>query len=423
MARIHINAERKYQRIRGFGASLTDSSAYLLNTILDSKTRETVMRALFDPEEGIGLSVLRNPMGASDYARTLYTYDDMPQGASDERLERFSIAHDLESIIPLTKSAMSINPRLMLITSPWSAPAWMKTSQSLKGGSLKPHWHKAYAMYFVKFIEEYRGRGIDVDAVTVQNEPLHTSRRYPTMHMAARQEAGFVRSYLRPAFQNASIGTKILGYDHNWDRPDYPEELIDRGAECFDGIAWHWYAGNPRAQSDMILKHPGIDMYVTEASGGSWIQEYEPAFSHLMRMCISSLRNGAKAFVLWNIALDQKNGPTVPGFGSSTCRGLVRIDTVRQRAAFTLDYYALAHFSKYVRAGAELVESSQTLLIKSAAFRNANGSVVCVLFNDSEIPSNVCVTIDGLPVAATIALSGHGACTLVCNDVLPCNEQ
>lgn len=391
---IRISPEVRHQRIDGFGASFTDASAYLIGKVLTAQERDRAMTALFDHESGIGLSALRNPMGACDYARSIYSYDDMPWGRTDEGLEHFSIKHDLESIIPLTRQAMHINPDIMLITSPWSAPGWMKTSRSMKGGSLKPKYYAAYARYFVRYIEECQRHHVPVNAVTVQNEPLYEPKHYPSMFMPATQEAEFVREYLAPALHEAGLNTKILGYDHNWDKPEYPNEILEQAPQCFDGIAWHWYGGRPQAQSRVAQANPGADMYFTEGSGGSWIPEFEPAFSNLMRMCIASMRNGAKTFILWNIALDQNNGPTVPRFGRSTCRGLLRVDTTTKRAMSTLDYYGLAHFSKFVRSGASLIDSTQTSSVKSAAFLNEDGSMVCVLFNDSNVTCSVEISID-----------------------------
>lgn len=422
-AYILVQANAKRQRIDGFGASFTDSSAYLVDTVLSDKERDRVMTGLFDRTRGIGLSVLRNPMGACDYSRSIYSYDDMPHGEQDADLSSFSIAHDLESILPLTKRAHELNPDLMLIASPWSAPAWMKTSQSMKGGSLNPVWYEAYARYFVKFIEEYRRHGVQVSAVTVQNEPLYEPLHYPSMLMTARQEAYFVARHLSPALRSAGLDTAILGYDHNWDRIDYADELLSSSSSCFDGIAWHWYAGDPQAQTLVAQRHPGVGMYFTEGSGGSWIPEFEPAFSNLLRNCIGALRHGAKTFVLWNVALDQDNGPTVPGFGSSTCRGLVRIDMRTGHVAWTLDYYGLAHFSAFVHSGSVLVESSQERNVLSAAFLNPDGSVVCVLFNDCPETQNIEIRlvdtsgVDDDGTAAVITLSGHAACTLVWNDI------
>lgn len=422
VCRIDVDRTRRYQSMDGFGASFTDSSAYLIDKVLEPQVRDRVMHDLFDPVDGIGLSALRNPMGASDYARTVYSYDDMPIASSDPQLQRFSIAHDLESILPLTRQAMLLNPDLKLMTSPWSAPGWMKTSHSMRGGTLRRKYFPAYAQYFVRFIQEYATHGVPVYAVSVQNEPLYMPLHYPSMLMPASQEAEFVRDHLAPAFRDAGVRTKILGYDHNWDCPEYADELLDKAPGCFDGIAWHWYAGSPEAQDDVMWRHPGTDMYFSEGSGGSWIPEFEPAFSNMMRMAIGALNHGAKTFILWNMALDEHNGPTVPGFGRSTCRGLLRVDTASRSCERTLDYYGLAHFSRFVRSGAVRIGSTVSAggppasdehdgEVRSVAFENADGSLACVLFNDSSQSISVQVSMMGELVE--IPLTGHAACTVV----------
>lgn len=416
---ISIDRDQRYQIVDGFGASFTDSAAYLIDKVLTEELREQAMSELFDLERGIGLSVLRNPMGASDYARTVYSYDDLPLASADPQLRRFSIAHDLESIVPLTKQAMTLNRGLKLIASPWSAPGWMKNTHVMRGGSLRHKYYPVYAQYFVRFIQEYAKIGIPVYAITVQNEPLYMPLHYPSMLMPAAQEAEFVRNYLVPAFHDAGIQTKILGYDHNWDRPEYADELLIRAPSCFDGIAWHWYAGTPGAQDEVERLHPGTPMYFSEGSGGSWIPEFEPAFSNLMRMAIGALRHGAKTFVLWNVALDEHNGPTVPGFGKSTCRGLLRINTASRSYEHTLDYYGLAHFSKYVRPNAVHIGSVTTSdedtgnMLHTVAFENVDGSVVCVAFNDSARDVDVMLSESGDLVR--VRLPKHAACTFVRN--------
>ncbi|KFI49457.1 glycoside hydrolase family 30 protein [Bifidobacterium biavatii] len=414
---ITVDPGHRHQSIDGFGASFTDASAHLIGQVLDDGDRTYAMSKLFDPKLGIGLSLLRNPMGASDYARTIYSYDDMPNGYEDMELEHFSIYHDEDGIIPLTKWAMELNPQLKLIASPWSAPGWMKTSGSMIGGELKEDRYEVYARYFVRFLQAYAEQGVPVFAVTPQNEPLFMPGHYPGMLMPADREVRFVRDFLRPALRKAGFDTRVFGYDHNWDRIDYPLNLLDDAFDAFDGIAWHWYGGRPVSQSRVAAIFPDKDVYFTEGSGGEWIPEFEPAFSNLMRTGIDILRNGSKSFILWNLALDEHNGPVVPGFGRSTCRGLLRVDQTDRTVEYTLDYYGLAHFSKFIRPGAVRIDSSQTVGVRSLACRNTDGSTVAVLFNDADHAVRVVVEVcgmDGSPCTAT--MPAKAALTVVWND-------
>ncbi|MDP4162184.1 MAG: glycoside hydrolase family 30 beta sandwich domain-containing protein [Bacillota bacterium] len=381
---VTIDETQTYQEMDGFGASFTDSSAYLIHQILDNEQRTELMEKLFSHEKGIGLSVLRNPMGSSDYARKMYSYNDISVGETDLQLEKFTVAHDLEDIIPLLQEAIAINPSIKLMASPWSAPAWMKTSGSMIGGELKEEYYKVYADYFVKYIQAYSEQGLPIYAITPQNEPLYVPDHYPGMLMLPERQADFIKNYLKPNFLKYGLNTKILCYDHNWDRPDYPLAVIDDVGDAVDGVAWHWYGGEPAAQHQVHIAYPDKEVHFTEGSGGEWIPAFEPAFSNVLRTGIEILRNDSKSFVLWNMALDEENGPSVPGFGLSTCRGVVTIEQKTKTLTYTLDYYALAHFSKFVQPKAVRIASSSDEVIRSVAFKNTDGSIVTILFNDSD---------------------------------------
>lgn len=391
-----IDEEQTFQEMDGFGASFTDSAAYLIHQVLDTKQRSELMTQLFDPNEGIGLSVLRQPMGASDYARDFYSYNDLPEGQTDVELERFSIAHDEEDIIPLLKEALRLNPDVKLMGSPWSPPGWMKTSGSMIGGELKPEYYPVYAHYFVRYIQGYEANGLPIYAVTPQNEALYSPGHYPGMIMLPEAQSDFIKNHLKPQFVKNGIQTKILCYDHNWDKPDYPLTVLEQAGDAVDGVAWHWYGGKPSAQSEVFEAFPGKEVHFTEGSGGEWIPPFEQAFSNVMRTGIEILRNHSKSYVLWNMALDEKNGPTVPGFGTSTCRGIVTVNQQTKELTYTLDYYALAHFSKVIRPKAVRIASTSDDRIRSVAFKNTDGSIAVVLFNDSEQAENAALHIRGM---------------------------
>lgn len=389
---IKIDDSKMYQTMDGFGGSFTDSAAYLMNQILDEDVKDDLMKKLFDHEEGIGISVVRNPMGASDFARTVYSYNELPEGESDHEQEKFSIAHDLDDVIPLSKQALEINPDVKFMASPWSAPNWMKTTGSMIAGQLKEDCYKAFAKYFVKYIKSYEEKGLPVYAITPQNEPLFEPTHYPSMLMYAHEQAEFIKNHLKPAFIENKIKTKILCYDHNWDRPDYPLHVIDE--VDVDGVAWHWYGGKPVAQKQVHMAYPDKEVHFTEGSGGEWVPAFEPAFSNLLRTGIEILRNNSKTFVLWNMALDENNGPTVPGFGRSTCRGIVKINQQTKELEYTLDYYGLAHFSKHIKPGALRIDSTSDNEIRTVAFKNTDKTIAVVILNDSETNQNIRVLLD-----------------------------
>lgn len=416
MNTVTIDEKKTYQEMDGFGASFTDSSAYLIHQILEPEQRSELMTKLFDPKDGIGLSVLRNPMGASDYARDFYSYNDLPTGQIDVELERFSIAHDEEDIIPLLQEALQLNPDIKLMGSPWSPPGWMKTSGSMIGGELKPEYYSVYADYFVRYIQAYAASGLPIYAVTPQNEALYSPGHYPGMIMLPEVQSEFIKNHLKPQFVKHNIDSKIFCYDHNWDEPDYPRTVLEQANAEVDGVAWHWYGGMPSAQSEIFDAFPDKEVHFTEGSGGEWVPPFEQAFSNVIRTGIEILRNHSKSYVLWNMALDENNGPTVPGFGTSTCRGIVKIDQQTKELTYTLDYYALAHFSKCIRSKALRIESSSNSdLIRSVAFKNTDGSVALVLFNNGEEPENVTVKLQGADVL-NFRLESKSAVTMMIED-------
>src|SRR5260370_12515358 len=247
---ITVNENKVYQEMDGFGVSFTDSSAWLVYTKLNTSQRNTVMTNLFDANRGIGLDFLLQPMGASDLTPPApvageYSYDDVAQGQTDDPLNKFSIEHDKVYIIPVLKQALYVNRTLKIIAAPWSAPGWMKSTGSMDGGTLNNSAYAAYANYFVKFIQAYKAQGIPIYAVTPQNEPLYVPNGYPGMSFLADQETSFIKNNLGPAFVRHGINTKILGYDHNWDRPDYPMTILqDTTANAYTArTVWPCYGG------------------------------------------------------------------------------------------------------------------------------------------------------------------------------------
>lgn len=379
----------QHQQMDGFGAALTDSAAWLISNTLSADQRDDLMSNLFSPS-GIGISYVRLPMGASEFVTsTHYTYDDMPPGQTDPDLAFFSIAHDQAYIIPILQQAKSINPQLKFMGSPWSAPAWMKSPETLNGGSLQPDNYQAYANYFVKFVQAYQTISIPIHAVTVQNEPHHTDNSYPTMRMESFKQANFVKDHLGPAFDNAGINTKILVWDHNWNEPDYPLAVLnDEDAKAYvTGSAWHCYADTPDAQTLVHEAHPDKDIYFTECTGDWGISK---GFAGdlvwgFQNVAIGAIRNWAKTILYWNLALDENGGPHIGGCDS--CRGVVTIHqvsgTVNYTVTYEVEYYIIGHLSKFVAPGAYRIASNNDGQIETVAFQNPDGSKVLIALNSS----------------------------------------
>ncbi|MEY2413657.1 MAG: glucosylceramidase [Acidobacteriaceae bacterium] len=420
---ITVDQSKTYQQMDGFGASITDSSAWLIHNKLNSEERKDLMKRLFDPVNGIGLSFLRQPMGASDFALNDYSYDDLPAGQTDPEMKRFSIDHDRAYILPVLQQALAINPQLKIMATPWSPPGWMKSSGSLIQGTLLKSFYPALAKYFAKFIQAYTLAGVPIYAVTMQNEPLYVPTDYPGMRVSADEQLSFVRDHLAPGLRESGLNTKILIFDHNWDLIAFPQQvLVDpKAAAAVAGTATHCYGGDVSAQNKLHDQFPAKEIWETECSGGEW--QKGNLLEHQAKLIIEVTRAWAKSVVLWNLALDQANGPHTGGCG--TCRGLVTIrndeaaqsSTMTSPTKLTVDYFALGHISKFVVPGAYRIESNsfEKDSLIDVAFKNLDGSIVLLALNSGDKAQKVEVDWDNehfdytLAAGTLVTFQWHGS--------------
>ena len=409
---IFVNDAKQFQTIGGFGASITDSSAWLLRNKLSDSQFQKIMEMLFDREKGIGLSLLRQPMGSSDFALADYTYDDMPPGESDSELQHFSIEKDQQYIIPVLRAALAINPQIKILATPWSPPAWMKSNDSLVQGTLRPEDYHAMASYFVKFVKAYEQAGVPIFGVTMQNEPLNVEANFPSLLMSSSEQAGFLGSSLGPAFRAAGLHSKIFIFDHNWDLTHYPIEVMSdaKAAAYVSGIAIHCYGGNAAAQSELHERFPNLPIWMTECSGGDW--QRGNLLDEQVRLIIDSTRNWSHSVILWNLALDQNHEPHLGG--CKNCRGVitVKVDNGSAEVIPTVDFTALAHVSKFVRSGARRIESNTfgPGSLEDVAFRNPDGSLVLLVLNSASKP--VTFNVSWKEKYAVYTLPGNSAATV-----------
>lgn len=383
-ATIDVDEGKSYQEMIGFGAAMTDASAYLIQRKMSGPAREALMQDLFGRTSGIGLSFIRVPMGASDFSMTHYSYDDMPGTSTDSTLAHFSIEPDRAEKLPLLRRAIAINPQLKVMASPWSVPGWMKTTNSLIKGTLLPRFYDSFADYFVKFIRAYTAEGVPIFAISLQNEPAFEPDNYSGMRLDPGARAQVIGSHMGPRFAQAGIPALIWDWDHNWDQPQQPlDVLADPTARKFvQGVAWHCYGGDVSAQSKVHDAYPDKDTYFSECSGGEWSPRFDENLKWFVStLIIGSTRNWARGVLLWNLALDQSYGPHLGGCGN--CRGVVTIDSTTGAYTRNVEYYALAHASKFVRPGARRIASvSSDTTLANVAFRNADdGSKVLIVVN------------------------------------------
>lgn len=401
---IDVDYTQRFQSIVGWGAAMTDASSYLLQTKLNPAQREALLQELFGRQNGIGLSFVRIPMGASDFSRSHYSYDDRPPGETDSSLAHFSIDIDRAEKIPVLKRAFAINPQVKLVGSPWSAPGWMKSSGSLIKGTLKPQYYGAFAEYFSRWIAAYRADGLPIFAITLQNEPHFEPDNYPGMRLSPAQRATIVANHLGPLFVARGIRTQIWDWDHNWDEPASPLAVLgDSIARRYvSAVAWHCYGGDISAESAVHEKYPGKDTYFTECSGGEWAPVWADNLKwYVSKMIIGNARGWSRGVALWNLALDEKFGPHLGG--CDNCRGVVTINSVSGEITRNPEYYALAHASRFVRPGAVRIGSSALPGLETVAFRNADdGSTALVVLNTATSTTRFAVRAAGALFTTTL---------------------
>ena len=378
---ITVDTMQKYQTVDGFGYTLTSGSATLINNLGSAKT--ALLQELFgNDSNSISISYLRISIGASDLSSSVYSYDDMPAGQTDPTLANFSLDPDKASgtgLIPLLKEIVAINPNIKILGSPWSPPVWMKDNGNSKGGSLQPRYYDAYAQYFVKYIQQMKAEGISIDAITPQNEPLHPGNN-PSLLMTAEQQRDFIKNSLGPAFQAANITTKVIVYDHNCDKPEYPLTILnDPAAKAFvDGSAFHLYAGDISSLSTVHTAHPDKHVYFTEqwtSSTGGFEGDLK---WHTKNVVIGSMRNWSRNALEWNLANDPGFGPHTDG-GCTQCKGALTIGSTVDR---NVSYYIIAHASKFVKAGSVRVSSNNSGSLYSVAFETPDNKKVLIVLNE-----------------------------------------
>jgi glucosylceramidase len=433
---IIIDESLTMQTIDGFGFALTGGSAELMMK-MDPSSRIALIQDLFSSEDThIGVSYIRLTIGASDLNSFVFSYNDLKEGETDYNLEKFDLGQDKKDVIPVMKEILRIVPDIKILASPWSPPVWMKTNGGVKAGSLKKECYPVYSQYFVRYIQEMRRNGIEIDAITVQNEPLNANNT-PSMRMSAAEQADFIKNHLGPAFEKAGIKTKIILFDHNLDRPDYPLTILKDpdAARYADGSGFHHYGGDMSAMTILHDAWPDKNLYfteqmVTEKPGAPSID----IASQVKRLIIGATRNWSKNVILWNFAADPLNDPHTDDGGCSMCQGAVTIDG----NIFTrnIAYYVVAHASKFVTPGSVRIGSTQIgdmavsltndeenreilrtavfenrEALPNVAFRTPQGKIVLIVANDSRNTSFFSMRYRSL--SATISLDPGAVGTFI----------
>ena len=407
---IEVDTAQRFQSIDGFGFALTGGSAYLINQKLSPAKREELLKELFLAEgTGIGVRYLRISIGSSDLDDHVFTYNDMPKGKVDIQLNQFSLEEDRKNLIPLLKQIIAINPAIKIMASPWSAPAWMKTNQSLKGGSLATAYYEVYAQYFVRYLQGMAKEGIIIDAITIQNEPENLNNN-PSMVMTAEEQKIFVKKHLGPAFQTNGIKTKIVIFDHNCDHPNYPISILnDSEAKKFiDGSAFHLYLGNIDALSQVQVAHPDRNIYFTEQWTWSKGEFGGDLRWHTKNLIIGATRNWSRNVLEWNFAADENQNPHTDAGGCTECLGALTIgDSIKRNVS----YYIIGHASKFVSPHSVHIASTQPSSLPNVAFQTAHGQKVLIVLNDTDRAQKFSIQFAGR--TASTELPASAVCTFV----------
>lgn len=402
---IEIDEKKQFQPIDGFGYSLTGGSAYVINQLNKTQKNKLLVELFGKQKNSISISYLRISIGASDLNSAPFTYNDLPIGETDLNLEKFSLKEDEKDLIPLLKEIISINPKIKILGSPWSAPIWMKDNNSFLGGHLQPKYYEVYAGYFVKYIKAMERFGIRIDAVTLQNEPLHPGNN-PSMIMTPKEQIDFVK-ILGKAFQSANIETKIIIYDHNCDKPEYPLEVLnDAEAKKFiDGSAFHLYAGEIGCLSKVHDSFPDKNVYFTEQYTNSKGSFGEDLNWHVKNLIIGATRNWSRNVLEWNLANDAEFKPHTPG-GCNVCKGALTI--ANNAVTRNVSYYIIAHASKFVPPGSVRISSNIIGNINNVAYKTSNGKIVLIAQNESNKSASFNIKFKNKQALATLPAKSVG---------------
>lgn len=402
-SKVTIDLSDQHQPIVGFGASMTEASAKL---IYESPHRDEIMEQLFDPVDGIGLSLVRIPVGASDFSLDVWSYEDT-RG-------EFTIARDLAYAIPLLQQALQLNPELKLTAVPWSAPGWMKTNGVMEGGRVKSEHYDEYANYFVEFIQAYEAEGLPIWSVSPQNEPDHTTSSYPTTRMSAEEQIDVIDE-MTAAFAANDINTKIICFDHNYDIGEDYVNAVYADPDAFAsviGSAWHQYRGNANSMGAIAAAYPTKGVFQTERTGSNDRTkpqrfQWSSNFNYFMGdIFYKALINDSQTLLTWNIAIDETGGPRLPAVNWDEAAGLIEYDSQSDGYKLWGDYGALGHYSKAVKPGAVrigvAVDPDFENKLYVTAFENTDDSVAIVVYNKNAYTVNFDIQLEGQHLAASL---------------------
>ena len=420
---IRLKANEEFQTIDGFGAAITGSTAYNLLK-MQPADRAAFLKQTFSHTEGYGMSYIRICIGCSDFSLSEYTCCDK------EGIENFALTdEETKYVIPVLKEILTYNPELKIMASPWTAPKWMKVNNltdlkpydSWTGGQLNPKYYQDYATYFALWIKAFNKEGIDIYAMTPQNEPLNRGNS-ASMFMGWQEQRDFVKTALGPKFKAEGIATKIYVFDHNYnydnlaDQQGYPTKIYadEEASKYIAGAAYHNYGGNLNELNAIHKANPDKELVFSESTAGDWnngANLQARLIDDMEQITLGTVNRWCRGAIIWNLMLDSKRGPNRPG-GCTTGFGAVDINddfkTIRRNSF----YYIMAQMSAGVKPGAKRIgtEGFTKNGLTFSAFRNPDNSYALVLSNKNS--EDVRATVDDGSHHFPVTVPAKGIVTL-----------
>lgn len=404
---ISLVSDERFQRMDGFGTAITGSTAYNLLK-MSKENRNEFLKKTFSESEGMGQSYVRIAIGCSDFSLSEYTCCDK------KGLENFALQEEeLKYVIPILKEILTINPKLKIMGTPWTAPRWMKVNNLIElkpfdswtSGQLNPAYYQDYATYLVKWIKAMAEQEIKIYSITPQNEPLNRGNS-ASMYMGWQEQNAFIKKALGPKLKESGLNAKLYLYDHNYDYDSHKQETIDQKqyplhiyadtetAQYVTGAAYHNYGGGKAELLTIQKANPNKELIFTETSIGEW-NDGRHFERHLIEdmeeVALGTVNNWCKAVIVWNLMLDSEKGPFRPG-GCNSCFGAVDIDKATYKTIIrNSHYFIIGHLSSVVKPDAVRIGTSgySDKDLVYSAFKNADESYAFVVLNKADTTKKI----------------------------------
>lgn len=411
---IIIYPEVTYQEIIGFGGAFTEAAGYCFSRLPQDRQNQFI--ADYFSLEGNNYTLCRAHIGSCDFCLDTYSY------SNNETLSDFNIDRDKKYIIPLMKKAFEKNKNITIVASPWSPPAFMKNNKKLKhGGKLIDKYKSLWAEYLIKYLKAYQEEGINIDYMTIQNEPK-AAQFWESCQYTAKEEQEIIKNHIAPALKKNNIPVKLLIWDHNKERVVYRANEIFNDSEVKDmvaGIGYHYYSGD-YFENIKTFKEIYKDKLAIHTEGCTgyerlWFRKKKrrvPNAEIYAHDIIGDLNNGANGYIDWNMMLDYHGGPT---HIHNSCNSPIMLTKKGNNYTKNLPYYYIGHFSRFIKPGAKRIAFSKfDDSLEVTSFKNQDESIVVVILNRGKHGKSINICLNQKIYKDHI--EGHSIVTFVIKD-------